>query len=179
MCTAPAPSPHRSCTAPLQVGTITDLLCQLSLFVACMVLDERRRHARRCALCPLLQLRPTAATPLPDSTAPLPIAATPPHSPPDATALPPPTATALPLRSHRCALAQPRAAAAAAAAAARRALTHGVCTRATLLIAYAALTVGSALAASHVAVGVQLYELVPRDSSKPTQNPNSTSIPNS
>ena len=36
--TAPAPSPHRLIRFPwLQVGTITDLLCQLSLFVACMV----------------------------------------------------------------------------------------------------------------------------------------------
>ena len=36
-----APSARSLCTAPavpwLQVGTITDLLCQLTLFVACMV----------------------------------------------------------------------------------------------------------------------------------------------
>jgi len=69
---------------------------------------------------------------------------------------------------HRHALARPRAAAAATAAAARHAITHGVCARAAVLVAYASLTVGSVLAASHVAVGVQLYELVTRDSSHPT-----------
>ena len=108
------------------VGTVCDLLCQLTLFVAFMVLDQRRRAARRCALCPLLQLRPTAAPPPPDA----------------ALSLWPRCLSPAPLvRALR-----------AAAAAARRQLTHGACGRAAMLLAYAGLTVGSAFAAAHVKV---------------------------